>query len=660
MKRILYILALLLSIVACSEEIDKSNRYTFTGETVADFILNRSKDFSHFATLLERAKLLNLLSTYGRFTLFLPDNYAVEKFVEEQDSIYHATKDSENPVWTGITSPLVDELSDSMVNVIARSHVIGTMCRMAEMGEGSLASRNFNNHFLGVNYVVKDERYYIMLNNNSAIVDGDNEVENGIIHIVDRVIPPSQKNVPELINSCYFFKIFSSALRMTGFGDSLRLDNDKNYRPDKYTIQDVIGNYIYSPQTRYYKYTAFVESDDVFKSNGINDLNDLVALARKWYGTEDADNYRSPRNALHKFVAYHFVPRELSYNTIVPHGFKLMGFDIDKVMPNTFDRYDYFETMLGTMMKVVKPLSKPVGRDTYINYSKLETPYNYEMYKHLDVRVIPLTEFLSMKLEYSLFNQIASNGIVHPIDKILIYNENEMYGNILNERIRIDALNLIPELSCNGVRYNSNEKFLIPDEYSSAIKIDKGDVTTGYFLHYAAYNCDIINFDGLFDVEFTLPPLPARVYEVRLGLYRAGTLHSLIPVPLYQIQMYIDNKPEGRPFNAYFTDTAPNIQEPTGFEADSETYDNGVENDKVMRNRGWMKGPLSFCAFDGVASRHKKGYLRKIVGRRYFDSGRHKIRFRYVGRYNCSFNLDYIEFVPLHIISDPTKPEDRY
>ena len=50
-KRILYILAVLLSIVACSDEIDKSNRYTFTGETVADFLLNRSEKYSHFITL---------------------------------------------------------------------------------------------------------------------------------------------------------------------------------------------------------------------------------------------------------------------------------------------------------------------------------------------------------------------------------------------------------------------------------------------------------------------------------------------------------------------------------------------------------------------------------------------------------------------------------
>jgi hypothetical protein len=41
MKRILYILAITLSIVACTDDIDKSNRDTFTGETVADFLLNR-------------------------------------------------------------------------------------------------------------------------------------------------------------------------------------------------------------------------------------------------------------------------------------------------------------------------------------------------------------------------------------------------------------------------------------------------------------------------------------------------------------------------------------------------------------------------------------------------------------------------------------------
>ena len=77
MKRILYILALALSIVACTDDIDKSNRFTFTGETVSDYVLNRSDRYSHFINLLERAKLLSLLNTYGQYTLFLADNEAV-------------------------------------------------------------------------------------------------------------------------------------------------------------------------------------------------------------------------------------------------------------------------------------------------------------------------------------------------------------------------------------------------------------------------------------------------------------------------------------------------------------------------------------------------------------------------------------------------------
>ena len=71
MKRILYILAIALSIVACTDDIDKSNRYTFTGETVADYILNRSEHFTHFIRILEQAEMFGLLSTYGQYTLFL-------------------------------------------------------------------------------------------------------------------------------------------------------------------------------------------------------------------------------------------------------------------------------------------------------------------------------------------------------------------------------------------------------------------------------------------------------------------------------------------------------------------------------------------------------------------------------------------------------------
>ena len=103
-KKVPIIIYVALLLFACTEEIDKSNRYTFTGETVADFMLNRSEKYSHMITLMKRAGIFSLMQTWGQYTLFLPDNESVEKFVAEQDSIYHATKDTCNPVWTGITS----------------------------------------------------------------------------------------------------------------------------------------------------------------------------------------------------------------------------------------------------------------------------------------------------------------------------------------------------------------------------------------------------------------------------------------------------------------------------------------------------------------------------------------------------------------------------
>ncbi|MBQ3121946.1 MAG: hypothetical protein IJC08_05025, partial [Bacteroidaceae bacterium] len=307
-------------------------------------------------------------------------------------------------------------------------------------------------------------------------------------------------------------------------------------------------------------------------------------------------------------------------------------------------------------------------RDTYINFNKREAPFNTELHRHLSVRVIPLTEFIKMRKEYTHFDQMASNGIVHPIDKILIYNEDEMHGNILNERIRIDVLNLMPELQCNGVRYHPNERTMspervIPDDYSEKLSIKSGMVIVPYVHRVLTLFGDCLRCYREFDFELTLPPLPSRVYEVRAGLVNPsyavwnGTIR---PDP---VQVYIDGKVEGVPFpinyNDYKDHESLNVEQ-TGYVADERTLDNGLENDKLMRNIGWMKGPVSFIDWDGYTARDKRYSMRKIITRKFFAPGRHTIRFRYVGERANEMLLDYLEFVPLNIINDPTKPEDRY
>jgi uncharacterized surface protein with fasciclin (FAS1) repeats len=665
MKRILYILAIALSLVACTDDIDKSNRYVFTGETVADYMLNRSKKYSHMITLMKRAGLFGLLQTYGQYTLFLPDNAAVERYLREQDSTYWATKDSPIFVNTGITSPDIEELSDSMAVIIARSHLLNLAYHTADMGEGAFPTRNFNNRYLGINYDVVGEKFYIMVNNKSAIIDGDNEVENGIIHIVDKAINPVEMNVPQLIASCNFFSIFNEALNVTGFKDSLALDLDMSYIWDP-TATAGVGTPSYYPKLKYHKYTGFIETDDVFNTNGIYALADLKVFAEKWYGTEDRDNTQSPRNALHKFVSYHFLNREIPYNGIVYHGISAPNiFDPEDIMlPNT-DRCDYYETMQGRLMKVIKPMSTPDGQNIYINYSKRALPYNIEMHPHVNVRVIPMTEFVHSDEKYAKFDQMAAHGTIHPIDKILIYNEDEMVGNILNERIRIDIASLLPELSSNGLRYlgyNEDGTFLaIPDGYSSNMKVRGGLVQ--YLSIEHCYCRDYMIFNGQYDVSLRIPPMPARTYEIRFGYKNQGSSNGGESDNKNQgmsmVQVYIDGKVASRAEDFGIS----NLHIRKGAVPDEQTYDNGVENDKLMRNLGYMKAPDCYYVYTGnkkIVARESARHTRCIVARQHWSEKEHWIRFRSVGDRLQALLLDYIELVPLNIINDPTKPEDRH
>ena len=653
MRRILYILAIALSIAACTEEIDKSNRYTFTGETVADYMLNRSDKYSHFINLLKRANLLGLLSTYGQYTLFLPDNDAVEKFLHEQDSIYQTTKDTPTPVWTGVTSPFFEELGDSMAIEIARTHLIEGNHRTTEFSEGAIEQWNFNDRYLSINYKVDSEQFYLMLNNYSAIISGDNAVENGVIHLIDKAIESNEINLPQTIYSYPFFGIFSEALRATGFADSLQGHIDNEYIIPELTI------FSHIPQKRYHKYTAFLEPDEVFNENGIYTLDDLKAFAQKWYGNEDKDNYRSPKNALYKFVAYHFTLGEIPYDKLVAKH------DSRHYFHTTYDITDYFESMYGWQLKLVKPLTTTEGRHIFLNYSKRAVPYNVEMRNHLNIRIIELTEFTQLREEYAIFAPLARNGVIHPIDKILIYNEDEFMGNILNERMRFDFFSILHETSSNNIRHVLYNSQCMPHDYFKNLKSHKKDAIYACY-RYDRYLGDSFWVEGELDFSIKLPKVPSRTYEIRMS-------YNISSLSLYSgwnglVQVYLDGKVCCLPIDACIENG-----EEIGWVADSETYDEGVENDKLLRNKGWMKAPDSYMLRNTngtyTTPRNFNTHLRKIITRVFLGEGEHWLRFKglkdpphnsYYGVvFDPYFEFDYIELVPLNIINDPTKPEDR-
>jgi len=133
-------------------------------------------------------------------------------------------------------------------------------------------------------------------------------------------------------------------------------------------------------------------------------------------------------------------------------------------------------------------------------------------------------------------------------------------------------------------------------------------------------------------------PVPPGTYEIRLG-YMAENWRGIA-------QIFIDDKIIGIPIDLSKAGTSPDV----GWVSDASTNDNGVENDKMMKNRGYMKGPNSIfsLANGGENLRQQNQSLRIVLGTFTFqDYAPHYFRIKNVEKENAPFHFDYLEYVPV-------------
>jgi hypothetical protein len=285
-----------------------------------------------------------------------------------------------------------------------------------------------------------------------------------------------------------------------------------------------------------------------------------------------------------------------------------------------------------------------------------------EMQHHINV-VVERAGTTKQRPGLEDFNQNALNGIIHTIDKILVYNEDEMIGNVLNERMRWDSSSLFPELTNNGVRWQPQDNYTltyIPGDYSSRLKVNN-TFTDVYYLRphatglngYSTYMGDELLVTGKYDFEYRLPYVPAGNYEIRFG-YNQSDARGVV-------QFYLDGKICGIPVDLRDTVDPALIG---WFDEDGMDEDEIKESDKAMRNHGYMKGAAScHLTKDKESMRKSRKAIRKIIGTFRLDKGDHWLRFKDVmenstGKLN-EFSQDYLELVPTMVISNPAKPEDR-
>jgi hypothetical protein len=255
----------------------------------------------------------------------------------------------------------------------------------------------------------------------------------------------------------------------------------------------------------------------------------------------------------------------------------------------------------------------------------------------------------------------ALNGRIHIIDRLLIYNEDEMVGNVLRERMRWDFASWFPELTNNNVRWATRSSrakvFFIPDGYCNRIKMNS-EVSELYYLcgtsGWNNYQGDELLSSNLFDFEYRMPYVPAGTYELRVGYARYPNRSV--------VQFYIDGKPTGIPVDLRRNDMTEQF---IGFIKDSELADEQeiAENDKEMHNRNWMKAPASFMVENGKDTRETSYPMRYVLGMFYLSEGDHWFRMKNVREDQATDTQghhDYFEIVPKAIVTDPSAPEDRY
>ena len=685
---------------SCSDEPDSEYYASFTGEMMSDYLYNRSQ-YSQFTEIVERAGMMDLLSTYGAYTCFLPSNDAVNAYLQGH----------------GLAS--VNELTDGQCDTIARTHLVNDIYTTFKLKD---AVQNMNRRVIQVEAGSdEDGNPVIVLNRQAQIYFAlqDDSVENGVVQPINMVLENSTRMVPDLIKLNPRLSIYSKALELTGLDELMMPYEDRSYVQDEYIYHYWSGSEpeetAIAPERKLYGFTAFMVPNDVLiQKYGITDpavdmnqsMRDLWALAKSIYDVtfpEDRDkeytdfnHLTDPRNPLYRFMAYHILNRKPnSYAELTVRDD--LGIFTDEMNPT-----EWYETLLpSTLLKVEKytvefASSHAVKNDRHLNR-------RYDKWHQIEgSHVLSTVE--------SEYEQDGANGWYFYLDDIVAFNE-QTRDVVDNCRMRFDMSALFPEMTTNGHRMNGDYtrggldaiidndatigyNYWYPAGYLDGVTM-RG---TGYLVYrhprqgYWSYSGDEMITQGDFDVSFRLPPVPVEAdYQVRLGYAAMAGVRTIAqfyfgtdPVPTEPQDIPVDM--DVQMDNAALLGTAFTFDydEKSGLryseiralanQGDAEAEELLSNDQKVLKNKGYYRGAF------GCGCGHTQGVktpqsnkthfadiaqtFRKVICTAHMKPGvNYYVRIRKAtkikrGRDECM--LDYIELVPKSVygITDGEQRED--
>lgn len=702
MARLKYILlVMVVALVACHEDIDVSNRYTFTQETIVSY-LQKHEQYSEYLDVLGHATasrisettLRQLLSARGHYTVFVPTNDAIHAYLESL--VGEGLIDSAS--WDAFES---DHVRDSIYDAIAKNSVIdGGDERVFEttdfptVNNGEFSLANMNDRKLTVRYSETGDTIFI---NQNCRVNGRNcniPALNGVMHVMDDVIAPSDITFGHLIDNILNsetpgFIVAAKMLAATGLKDSLNKVRDEVYE-EKYLrgdIPDMDGKMLgwtfhgatghgtaYAPQHRRYGFTVFAETDDFWREALHKEPHDITPEdVMKWildneqYSQGDhfttGSDYTSCDNLLNQWMSYHMLPMRIPTNKLVFHVNE-KGYNFKTSTKYTIPVMEFYTTMGAR--RLIKIYESAQSNGIYLNRFPVLDNRRNGTYRELRCDADKVGCRINTDGD-EVQKYMTVNGVLYGIDAPLSYTD-EVRENLSRGRIRFDGMSLFPEAMNNDIRKKAsndyrNQYVHIPPNsvYHYFENMDLTD--NSHFVYLNSYGYDWCNLDqdemkacGQYEITVKLPPVPRKdTYELR---------YRVLPTPERGvIQFYFGTDktrlvPTGIPIDLRVNG---NDAKKTGWEADThdDTYD--AEVDKKMRNNNRMKGEEAVANGSGTARSAGNGHIyRYILVRQQMDPDKtYYLRMKSVLESETTeFYMDYLEFCAKEIFDNPAEPED--
>jgi uncharacterized surface protein with fasciclin (FAS1) repeats len=617
-------LLLCLAFQACMDDAVQNFR-TAEEDGITTYLEKDPERYSEFLKLMQAVGIDGLLDARGNYTCFIPVNEAVLLYYQEKN--------------TGF-----DQMEKEAIEEIVYSHIIRLESPTDKpittdlFPNGTIGFPNMLGKFLQTSY---DSIGNIYVNQMAKILIPDQDKEqykiyNGVIHTIDRVLEPSRGRLSGLVLSQERYSLFAGALQETGLVDSLEAYINEEYEarykagniPDEILSYSTFNNggnttnkggTLKTPPSWLIGFTVLMESDEVYQKAGIQTLDDLRQYAEQHIFPNFPGTYDNPtdrRNSLNRFIAYHILDRTMDLSDMIP-----------QVWQDTY--YTKDAQALGVL----------------VDYSETLDPYGM-----VEIRRDSKGPLLNRRSDGSFVRvltetgNISENGMFHGLDGILVYDEG-VETDVLNKRLRMDVTSLLPELHTNRLKGNApyGKGLIFPKGYlKNLIQLTEetqiqygGAMSSGWIdLHL-----DEILISGKYDVMLRLPPVPEGTYEIRIG-YTANSKRGVL-------QISLDGVPLGIPLNMTITANSPGI----GYVVPGSDPDDpdGIENDKMMRNRGYMKGPSTIYgnSTGGSILRAYQGSIRRILTTARLNRGEHWLRFKSVEEIDTrEFMFDFLEMVP--------------